>query len=84
MTNKAETTRIKITLNAAARAEAIAMRNLRGIPTPDDFEGPDFDNVVLVQVSQGFLHVELETGVTYSYNSNSVARIANYPKPKSE
>lgn len=60
------------------------MRKLRGIHTPDDFEGPDFAEVSQVQISEGFLHVVLLTGETYSYNSNSVARIASYPNPKAE
>lgn len=75
---KPENVRIKITLNATARAEAVAMRKVRGIETPDDFEGPVFDNVELSDITDGFFAVKLATGERYAYNVNTIARIACY------
>jgi len=69
--------RVKITLNHVQLEQAKAMRKLRGIPTPEEFEGPDFSGVQDTSVGDGFVSVLLED-VIYSYPVSSVARIAQY------
>lgn len=73
-----EVKRVKITLNKEARAEAIEMRQLRGIATDDTFEGPDFEETTGIEADSGFVFVELADGTVYGYPMSGIARIAQY------
>lgn len=69
---------LKITLEYSARQDAIDMRNLRGILTGDDFEGPDFKDIMGYQISSDWVAVSLKDGTTYAYPKSSIARIKHY------
>lgn len=68
---------VKITLKEESRWEAIDMRKRRGIETPEDFEGPQFDDVLDFGVEDGFACVSLKD-VRYCYPVSGIARIALY------
>lgn len=72
--------KVKITLEGFARNAAKEMRTLRGIETPDDFEGPVFDNVKNLHIHDRWVVVDLEDGTEYFYPAVTVARVASYPK----
>ena len=72
--------RVKITLNQAARKEAVDTMRKRGMPIPDMFDGPVFENVKDSVVDAGFFSLELEDGSMYAYPVSSIARLARYPK----
>lgn len=73
-----EVRRVKITLTPAAREAAIEMRQIRGIATHDTFEGPDFENAIAMEITEGFVIVGLDDGTEYGYPVSTVARIAKY------
>lgn len=66
---------IKITLKPEEREAAIHMRAVRGLGTPVDFEGPDFQNAVDFVLSDDYVHVKLTDGTVYLYPHASIARI---------
>lgn len=70
--------RVKITLNEVQREHAIRTMTLRGIPIPDAFEGPVFENAEVVVEGQNFVTVVNKDGTKYSYPFNSIARVATY------
>lgn len=69
---------LKITLTEDARWSAMNMRHIRGIETPEDFEGPDFQDIMGYQISAEWVAVSLKDGTTYVYPKSSVARIKHY------
>lgn len=72
--------RVKVTLTPAARKDAVDTMRKRGMPIPDMFEGPVFENVKDSVVDAGFFSLELEDGSMYAYPIYSIARLARYPK----
>lgn len=72
--------RVKITLNHVAREEAKDTMRMRGMPIPDMFEGPVFEDVKDSVVDAGFFSLELEDGSMYAYPVSTIARLARYPK----
>lgn len=74
--------RVKLTLESFNLQEAKRMRELRNIPTPPDFEGPDFREVEstgFVTANSEWFTVQLRDGTRYTYPASSIARIAEYP-----
>lgn len=69
---------LKITLEEGARWAAIEARGRRGIETPEDFEGPDFQDIMGYQISSEWVAVSLKDGTTYAYPKSSIARIKHY------
>lgn len=69
---------LKITLNSDALWEARNMRELRKIETPEDFEGPDFKDIMGYQISGEWVAVSLKDGTTYVYPKGSIARVKHY------
>lgn len=69
---------LKITLSYGPRTDAADMRKLRGIETPVDFEGPDFQDIMGYQISSEWVAVSLKDGTTYAYPKDSIARIKHY------
>ncbi len=71
--------RVKITLTPQALFSCLETRARRGMETPEDFEGPDFDKVDSADFVGKFLEVSLSCGTRYYYPEDSIARIAVYP-----
>lgn len=73
--------RVKITLNKESLEQAKAMRRMRGMEIPENFEGPDFFGVSEHGTDQSncFYGVQLKDGISYLYPISSIARIAEYP-----
>lgn len=69
---------LKITLTEDARWAAMNMRQLREIETPEDFEGPDFKDIMGYQISSEWVAVSLKDGTTYAYPKSAIARIKHY------
>jgi hypothetical protein len=73
---------IQVTFTDTARFEAISMRSLRGIATPDVFEGPCFTNArmefvgewVKIQTYREGCPIGLDDPVYY-YPMRSIARL---------
>lgn len=72
--------RVKITLNHVARQAAMDTMRMRGMPIPDMFEGPVFEDVKDYNIVEGFFILELGDGSVYAYPVSSIARVARYPK----
>lgn len=69
---------IKLTFNRDSLWEARHMRELRKIETPDDFEGPDFKDIMGYQISGEWVAISLKDGTTYVYPKTAIARIKHY------
>lgn len=80
--------KVQLTFNEAALQGAVRMRNLRGIETPDDFEGPLFENAsvyvegAFVVVTTWSSEAEFRDGTDfvaqYLYATSSIARIKEF------
>lgn len=67
--------RITVTLTPEAREDAIHARTMRGLPIPEQFLGPVFDDVAEFALEGGFIGLVLVGGTTYAYNSDTVTRL---------
>lgn len=70
--------RVKITLTQYHREQAVNMRLKRGLPVPENFEGPEFDSVKDVRSDPHYVLIMLESGDNYMYPHNSIDRVALY------
>lgn len=72
---------LKITYQFDVQRDAGYAMEKRGILVPDDFEGPDFKDIIGYQVNQNWLAVSTKDGSTYVYPASSIARIKHYFTP---
>ncbi len=70
--------KIKITLTKAARQEALMTRELRGLTTEAEFEGPVFERATVDWDSLANVCVTCPDGTLYFYAANTVSRVAVY------
>lgn len=69
---------LKITFNAEALWDVRGKMKARGFDVADDFEGPDFKDIMGYQLGNEWLVVSIMDGTSYVYPASSIARIKLY------
>lgn len=70
--------KVKLIFNYATIAKIKEYYQAKGTPKPDDFNGPEFDNVVDTNYDRQFYSLGLLDGTVYRYSINSIDRVKEY------